>query len=622
MEPIYRFRIADKMYAVDVENCFVLELDALSWEVFEYYGKSDSREIVGRLSDRFDPQEIEKIIRQLDSLRSQGYIFKEGQKDKEAAEEPIQYAVALLLKDSTGNVMSKAVAENAVDFLTMKSGGCKKLKIEFIVPTSGVQPGIIEEIYTVARIKGNIFKKDIQFCLTVTGISFDSGSKWGEVDVTMNFADLKEIKGLLKYLSSAKKEAKGRLAKIGKFLSAVEKSNARGTVTFTPAVADFMEPVAMLFDMGFTSVSLGCAQALSTLPPILREPEDSLKKAYETCADYYISRLERDSHFVFHPFKPVFNLVYGGKKCARRCEGGRRSLTVSPAGDIYPCPQFAVMGKCRMGNVVDHTDYDPALDAQFNALSVNDKEDCAHCWARYLCGGGCPYAAYLYNETVAEPYRQECDLVRHIIQYGVMAYSGLEEKQELYSQVGKQEGQNPPGFSFDDGQVSIRRIEKSDLETIDLWNETFSAGYFLTEGIAAGLLPQQKSENLPGTDAKVELIMMNNRDKTPLGLFRGYFFPPFRRGEFSLFAPDREKLKEKEFYRMGRLLLQTLFRRWGLHRTFTILLETEAEYVEYLKQFGFKMEGLMREQIFHQGKYLNLLVMGLSKEEFKSKWWK
>ena len=617
MEPIYRFKIADKMFALDVEGCFVFEIDALVWEVLEHYGKDDSREILDRLGERFAPQEIEKVILQLDTLRNQGHILKESVKAE--AEEHFLEAITLLL-GKPGNCMSRAVAENAVNFLTMKSGGCRKLKIEFIVPPSGLQPGIIEEIYDYARIKGNIFKKDFQFCLTVTKIPFDTGLKWGEVNVTLNFDKMKEIKGLLKYLSSSKRGGKDQLAKIGKFSSVLDKGNYRGRATFIPATANFVEPVEMLLDLGFTSASLGCAQAISSLPLALKEPENSLERGYEICADHYLCRLEKDSNLSLHPFKTIFNQVYEGKKSTRRCQGGRRYVAISPGGDIYPCPQFLAMERCRMGDVVNHTDYDLAMETQFSALSVNEREDCSHCWARYLCGGGCPALAYMFNGTIARPYSQECNLVQHIIKYGVMSYSGLEEKGEMYSRVGGEEEKHPPGFSLNDGQVSIRPIEKNDLETIARWKEAFSSSYLLTEGIGAGLL--KKSEELSEKEAKIELIIMENRDKTPFGLFRGWFFPPFRRGEISLFTPHREKLKEKEFYRMGRSLLQTLFRRWGLHRVFTTLLETEVEYVEYLKQFGFKREGIMREQIFHRGRYHNLLVLGLPKEEFRSKWWK
>ena len=69
-------------------------------------------------------------------------------------------------------------------------------------------------------------------------------------------------------------------------------------------------------------------------------------------------------------------------------------------------------------------------------------------------------------------------------------------------------------------------------------------------------------------------------------------------------------------------MLQNLFRRWKLPRTFATLLETETESLAYLKQFGFQEEGLLREQIFHQGKYHNLITLGLLKGELKKKWWK
>ena len=81
--------------------------------------------------------------------------------------------------------------------------------------------------------------------------------------------------------------------------------------------------------------------------------------------------------------------------------------------------------------------------------------------------------------------------------------------------------------------------------------------------------------------------------------------------------PDKEILAENEIRRMGATLLHNLFSQLKLPRIFTTLPETEIDYIKYLEQFGFKIEGKLREQVFYQGKYHNLVTLGLLKRELK-----
>ena len=69
------------------------------------------------------------------------------------------------------------------------------------------------------------------------------------------------------------------------------------------------------------------------------------------------------------------------------CQMGRESITIAPDGNFYSChwlvgDESAVIGSPETGFTAARAEsYPPA---------VFDNEDCRHCWARYLCGGGCP----------------------------------------------------------------------------------------------------------------------------------------------------------------------------------------------------------------------------------------
>lgn len=65
----------------------------------------------------------------------------------------------------------------------------------------------------------------------------------------------------------------------------------------------------------------------------------------------------------------------------------------------------------------------------------------------------------------------------------------------------------------------------------------------------------------------------------------------------------------------GSLILDYLFNRRNLFRVYTKVIEEERDYLDYLMDLGFKLEGTQRHQIFLQGRYLNLCTLGILKEE-------
>lgn len=610
------------MFAIDIEGCFVFEIDDITWEVLEYYAKIDRVSILSRLDQSFPREDLEQVIEELDMLRNQGYILKGGAGEEPIPQKPCLESISLhLAETSKGNIlMSKSTAENAVNFLIMKSGGSKDLKIEFIAAMSPLDTEIIEDTCDYAQIQGKIFNKDFKFCLTITRIPLGDGTDSGVFDVTLDFGRVKDVKGILQYLSSVRRERKDQSSTIKILSSALKKSNLVIRANFIPANSNLTEPITRLFDLGFPYISLGCHNSLSAFYLSSKEEGDSLESSCEALAREYLQRLGGNPSLSLYPFKSVFTQVHQGIRETRRCLAGEGSLSISPMGDIYPCHQFLGIKKCRIGNINNHLDYSPSLEAKFSALSVDEKEDCRDCWARYLCGGGCRAVAYKYNNTIARPYMQECDLIKHIVKLGVLSCDSLGEKEDLLSRICAAEKQPDLGLSLKDRQINIRLIEKKDSPIISQWRDNFSNSYFLTEEIRTSITPVQSGEVVEG-GGRVALIL-EDKDGAPIGLFRGWISPPFKKGEISLFAPDKESLREKAFYQAGLSLLQNLFRKWKLHRTFITLLETEREYIEYLEQFGFKAEGLLREQIFHRGEYHNLIALGLLKGELKKRRWK
>lgn len=105
-----------------------------------------------------------------------------------------------------------------------------------------------------------------------------------------------------------------------------------------------------------------------------------------------------------------------------RCSAGRSYCVVDTVGDLFPCQRFAGDPSRRIGSLEQNiTDRERYLDSAVMRCAT-----CRHCWARYVCGGGCAYDNAVATGSVAEPDPVYCDFVRGTIELVVGALCRLD----------------------------------------------------------------------------------------------------------------------------------------------------------------------------------------------------
>ncbi len=67
------------------------------------------------------------------------------------------------------------------------------------------------------------------------------------------------------------------------------------------------------------------------------------------------------------------------------------------------------------------------------------------------------------------------------------------------------------------------------------------------------------------------------------------------------------------------LLLDFLFNEMNLHRVTLDVYDFNERAIRCYEKCGFKKEGFIREAVYKHGRYINLYVMGILREEFKAK---
>lgn len=100
-----------------------------------------------------------------------------------------------------------------------------------------------------------------------------------------------------------------------------------------------------------------------------------------------------------------------------RCGAGKSGAYVDTNGRLYACAHFIGKSGWDIGHV--DTGFDEARRSQFASLTVDTREPCRSCFARYVCGGGCYYQAVLANDDIARPDEVKCELIRFLTRLAI-----------------------------------------------------------------------------------------------------------------------------------------------------------------------------------------------------------
>ena len=130
---------------------------------------------------------------------------------------------------------------------------------------------------------------------------------------------------------------------------------------------------------------------------------------YITLAKEMIAREKAGKGFNFFHF--MIDLT-GGPCVYKRlsgCGSGTEYMAVTPWGDLYPCHQFVGEEAFKLGDIYTGVTNKKIQD-EFASCNVYARKECADCWARLYCSGGCAANAYHATGSVKGVYKEGCEL--------------------------------------------------------------------------------------------------------------------------------------------------------------------------------------------------------------------
>ncbi len=443
---IHRYTLGGLHIVVDTYSGAVHVVDEIAYDIIGLYDEGQTAEaIVPAMLEKYGQredvtrEELEDCCGQIEELKAAGKLwaadtFEPLAGDLKEKSAGIVKALCLHVAHtcnlncaycfaSQGNyhgeraVMSYEVGKQALDFLMDHSGTRHNLEVDFFGGEPLMNWQVVKDLVAYARSVEKERGKNFRFTLTTNGMLID--------DDVIDFAN-KEMHNVVLSLDGRKEvhdryrvdyAGKGSWETIvPKFQKLVASRPADKTYymrgTFTHENPDFLEDIKTMLDLGFDELSMEPVVCAPDDPAALTEEDLKIVfDQYEKLAQLMQERRKAGKPFTFYHYM----LDLSGGPCVYKrisgCGSGTEYMAVTPTGELYPCHQFVGEEDFKLGDIWKGVT-NPAVQEQFAACNVYTRPQCADCWAKLYCSGGCAANAFHATGSIQGVYEHGCDLFR------------------------------------------------------------------------------------------------------------------------------------------------------------------------------------------------------------------
>lgn len=168
--------------------------------------------------------------------------------------------------------------------------------------------------------------------------------------------------------------------------------------------------------------------------------------------------------------------------------------------------------------------------------------------------------------------------------------------------------------------VYLRVAEKDDAALIQKWhNDPDVRKLSRCGGLPVSRASEEEDIEAARTAREVYLMIVQKTSNKPLGFVRSKTIDIPARTVWLRFAMGDKAAWGRGYAREALMLfLDWLFAEQNMHRVTLETYATNKRAVTFFKQVGFKQEGVLRQAVYVDGTYGNIISFGLLKHEFKT----
>ena len=449
---IHRYQLNGYNIVIDVCSGSIHAVDDVAYDVIGLFEDFSKEEILAKISEKYKnipeitPAEIAECYDQIAELKEEGSLFAPDTfapmagalKEKTAG---VVKALCLHVAHtcnlncsycfaSQGKyqgdraVMSFEVGKRALDFLMENSGTRHNLEVDFFGGEPLMNFQVVKDLVAYARSVEKEKGKNFRFTLTTNGVLIDQDvidfCNAEMSNVVLSLDGRKEIHDRYRVDYAGNGSWEKIVPKFQELVKAREGKNYYMRGTFTHANPDFLKDIEKMLELGFRELSMEPVVCAPNDPSALTEEDKKIVlDQYEKLAELMLKKEKEGDPFTFYHY--MIDLTEGPciYKRISGCGSGTEYMAVTPWGDLYPCHQFVGDEKFRLGDIwtgVTNT----AMRDEFKACNVYARPECADCWAKLYCSGGCAANAFHATGSIRGVYKDGCDLFRKRMECAIM----------------------------------------------------------------------------------------------------------------------------------------------------------------------------------------------------------
>ena len=449
---VHCYKLGGLNIVLDTYSGSVHVVDELAYDIIEMFEEKTTDEITAALLEKYPDRadvtesEIRECCAQVAQLKEQGQLFTEdtyADKAGQLKQRSAGVIKALCLHvahtcnlncsycfASQGKyhgeraIMSFEVGKAALDFLVAHSGTRHNLEVDFFGGEPLMNFDVVKKLVAYARSIEKAAGKNFRFTLTTNGMLINDDvidfANREMSNVVLSLDGRKEVHDRFRVDYAGKGSWERIVPKFQKLVRERENKNYYMRGTFTHANPDFLKDIQQMLDLGFTELSMEPVVCAADDPSALTQEDlPVVLEQYEKLAELMIQRRREGRPFTFYHY--MIDLK-GGPCIYKRisgCGSGTEYMAVTPWGDLYPCHQFVGEEKFRLGDVWNGVTNTQCQD-EFAACNVYARPECADCWAKLYCSGGCAANAYHATGSVTGVYKYGCELFRKRMECAIM----------------------------------------------------------------------------------------------------------------------------------------------------------------------------------------------------------
>lgn len=453
---IHKYFLNGYYIVIDTNSGAVHIVDELAYRILDFFtekltGECPDEVIVTLENEGFDRQDIIDTYAELKALCDDDSLFSEDTYRPFAdmlIEAPIKSMCLNIAHDCNlrceycfaaqgdfghgRKLMPFEVGKAAIDFLIKHSANRHNLELDFFGGEPLMNFDVVKQVVEYARSVEKEHNKNFRFTITTNGVLLDDDSidfiNREMSNVVLSLDGRKEVNDRLRPTVNKKGSYDIIVPKYQKLVEARGDKEYYVRGTFTKYNLDFADDVMHLNELGFDQISVEPVVTDPELPYALTEKDlPTIAEEYEKLSKLLIERKKNGTGFNFFHFMIDLDQGPCAIKRLRGCSCGNEYVAVTPEGDIYPCHQFVGMDEWKMGSVLDDS-VNIEMKKMFSKANIYSKEECADCWAKFYCSGGCNANNMQYNSTIFKPHKLSCALEQKRLECAIMIKAALADE--------------------------------------------------------------------------------------------------------------------------------------------------------------------------------------------------